>query len=270
MTISQALFLGVIQGATEFLPVSSSGHLILAEHLLGLPDTPIVFDVTLHLGTLVAVLAYFRRDWVAMARSLSGSAEARATRRLAAMLIVGTIPGAFGGWMLSHYAETAFRSPWLVTATLAGVALLFLLAERFAGHMRAFPSIGFKDALVIGVSQALAIVPGVSRSGITMSAALFMGLERQAAARFSFLLSAPIIAGSGLYEGLKMLRRPWTGGLSGLDFVWGFIAAAVSGYLVIAFLMRYLVKHTFYPFIYYRLALALLVAVVLITTNIGG
>lgn len=172
--------------------------------------------------------------------------------------------------MLSHYAETAFRSPWLVAATLAGVALLFLLAERFASHGRVFSSMGLKDSLVIGLLQAFAIVPGVSRSGITMSAALFMGLERQAAARFSFLLSAPIIAGSGLYEGLKMFRRGGLVGLSDFVFIWGFAAAAISGYLAIAFLMRYLVRRTFYPFVYYRLALALLVTVVIMKTSIGG
>lgn len=261
MTIFDAIFLGVLQGITEFLPVSSSGHLILAEHFMGLPNTPLVFDVTLHIGTLVAVLAYFQHDWFSMAASIFKRNEGE-KRHLFVLLLVGTIPGGLGGLLLSHYAETVFRSPWLVVITLSAVAFLMALAERLSGQWRVFSSIRLKDALIVGLSQALAIVPGVSRSGITMSAAMFLGLEREAAARFSFLLSAPIIAGSGLYEGLKMLRHGW--GVFNLDYIWGFLAATISGYLAIAFLMRYLVRHTFYPFVYYRIALALSVAIVLI------
>jgi undecaprenyl-diphosphatase len=146
-----------------------------------------------------------------------------------------------------------------VVATLSGVALLLLLAERCASHQKDFSLFGWREAVLVGMAQALAIVPGVSRSGITMTTALFMGFQRTAAARFSFLLSAPIIAGAGIYEGLKLLRH----GLEGLTsmYLWGFSAAVVSGYLVIALLMRYLTSHTFYPFVWYRLFLAALVAV---------
>lgn len=262
MTTFEAVFLGAIQGLTEFLPVSSSGHLILAEHFMGLPDTPLAFDVTLHLGTLLAVLLYFQSDWFSMAASIFKRHEGE-KRRLFVFLLLGTIPGGLGGLLLSHYAETVFRSPWLVVITLLAVALLMALAERALGRGRAFSSIRLKDALIIGFSQALAIAPGVSRSGITMSAAMFLGLEREAAARFSFLLSAPIIAGSGLYEGLKMLRHG--GDTFNLDFVWGFLAAGISGYLAVSFLMRYLVRHTFYPFVCYRVALAISVAIILIS-----
>lgn len=261
MATFDAVFLGVLQGVTEFLPVSSSGHLILAEHFMGLPDTPLAFDVTLHLGTLLAVLAYFQRDWFSMAASIFKRNEGE-KRRLFAFLLLGTIPGGLGGLLLLHYAETVFRYPWLVVVTLSAVALLMALAERLSGRGRVFSNIRLKDALIIGFSQALAIVPGVSRSGITMSAAMFLGLEREAAARFSFLLSAPIIAGSGLYEGLKMLRHG--GDAFNLDFIWGFLAASISGYLAVSFLMRYLVRYTFYPFVYYRIALALLVAIILL------
>ncbi len=250
-----SVILGLLQGATEFLPVSSSGHLILAEHFLGLADTPISFDVTLHLGTLLAVLSYFWRDWLDMLKGLPES-------RLLYLLVLGTIPGAALGYLMEDIVSTTLRSPWVVVATLSGVALLLYCGERWSRQERAFEGIGWKDALVIGCAQAMAIVPGVSRSGITMTAALFLGIERQAAARFSFLLSAPIIAGAGLFEGLKL----WEEGLHGLNacYAWGLFAAVVSGYVAIAFLMRFLTRHTFYPFVYYRLALALLVATLLL------
>ena len=262
MTTTVAIFLGILQGVTEFLPVSSSGHLVLAEYFLGLKDTPIAFDVTLHLGTLISVFLYFWRDWLGMAKSLvPGKTSRKGDRRLLFLVLLGTVPGAFLGYFLEGAASTVFRSPWVVVATLSGVALLLWLAERLASHTRGFKNFGWKDAIGVGTAQALAIVPGVSRSGITMTIALFLGFERMAAARFSFLLSAPIIAGAGLYEGLKLWQDGF--GTLGMDFLWGFIAAGISGYLVIAFLMHYLARHTFYPFVYYRLILALIVAVAL-------
>jgi undecaprenyl-diphosphatase len=249
MTITEAIFLGILQGVTEYF--------------LGLKDTPIAFDVTLHLGTLISVFLYFWRDWVGMAKTLvPGKTSVKGDRRLLFLVLIGTVPGAFLGYFLEGPASTVFRSPWVVVATLSGVALLLWLAEYLASHKRGFKNFRWIDAVCVGAAQALAIVPGVSRSGITMTMALFLGFERRAAARFSFLLSAPIIAGAGLYEGLKL----WQDGL-GMNFLWGFIAAGISGYLVIAFLMRYLAKHTFYPFVYYRLILALIVAVAL---KMGG
>ena len=263
MTGVDAVFLGVLQGATEFLPVSSSGHLILAEYFLGLTDTSLAFDVTLHLGTLLAVLSYFWKDWFGMATALlPGSHEDPDYRRLLFFLLAGTVPGAAAGYFLEGIASTVFRSPWIVVAALSGVALLLWLAEKVARQKLDFSKINLKSAVLIGISQALAIVPGTSRSGITITTGLFLGFNRRAAARFSFLLSAPIIAGAGLYEGLKL----WENGFAcmGLDYVWGFLASLISGYVVIAFLMRYLVHHTFYPFIYYRLVLAAIVAVALL------
>lgn len=266
MTVIEAVLLGLLQGATEFLPVSSSGHLVLAEYFLGLTETPLAFDVLLHIGTLLAVLSYFWRDWLGMARSvLPGSRRQNGYRTLLALIALGTVPGVVFGFLLEEVASTAFRSPWVVVFTLSSVALLLFLGERLADHRRDLPGLRWKDALCIGIAQAMAIVPGVSRSGITMTAALLLGFERTAAARFSFFLSAPIIAGAGLYEGLKL----WREGFEGLSYicVWGFVAAVLSGYLVIAFLMRYLVRHTFYPFVWYRLLLAATVAAAL---KIGG
>jgi undecaprenyl-diphosphatase len=266
MINTEAIFLGILQGVTEFLPVSSSGHLVLAEYFLGLKDTSIAFDVTLHLGTLISVFSYFWQDWLGMAKSLvPGRTSKKGDRRLLFLVLIGTVPGLLLGCLLEGAASTVFRSPWMVVATLSGFAVLLWLAERLASHERSFKKFSWKDAICIGTAQAIAIVPGVSRSGITMTMALFLGFERRAAARFSFLLSAPIIAGAGLYEGLKVWQDGF--GTLGMDFLWGFIAASLSGYIVIAFLMRYLARHTFYLFVYYRLILAVIVAV---TLKMGG
>jgi len=262
MTTFHAIFLGVLQGLTEFLPVSSSGHLVLAEYFLNIPTTSLSFDVTLHVGTLLAVLIYFWHDWVKMAISLFNGKKGDVHRKMLFLLILGTIPGALFGFLLEDTISTVFRSPWIVVFTLSGVALLLLAAEKMALHKRSFSSLSLRDAVIVGSAQALALVPGVSRSGITMTAGLFLGLKRQAAARFSFLLSAPIVAGAGFYEALQLLKS----GDQGFDinFLWGFISAFISGMIAIAFLMRYLARHNFYPFVIYRIALAGLVAAALL------
>ncbi len=262
MNIFEALFLGILQGITEFLPVSSSGHLVLAEYFLGIKGTSLAFDVTLHMGTLLAVLAFFYRDWIGMLCALLPGSRHEKDRNMLLYLVAGTVPGAVAGFLLEHAVSTYLRSPWVVVCTLGGVAVLLGLAEKMARHRRGFSAIWMSDALLIGISQVLAVIPGVSRSGITMTCGLFLGLDREAAARFSFLLSAPIIAGAGFYEGLKLAKA---GGADlNLNFLWGFIASAVSGYLVIAFLMNYLKTHTFYPFVIYRLLVAAVVAAVLV------
>ncbi|HID96674.1 MAG TPA: undecaprenyl-diphosphatase UppP [Thermodesulfobacteriaceae bacterium] len=268
MTFAEAVFLGIIQGATEFLPVSSSGHLVIAEYFMDLGEVSIDFDVILHLGTLMAVLSYFWRDWLAMAASvLSGkmSDRKKQSRRMLLFVLAGTIPGAVAGFLVEDLVSTVFRSPWVVVSTLAGVALLLWLAERTARYSRNSNQMILKDAVAIGTAQAAALIPGVSRSGITMTAALFLGLKREAAARFSFLLSAPIIAGAGVYQGLKLAQTGFA--CVSVAYLWGFLAAGISGYIAIAFLMRYLINHTFYPFVYYRLIIAFIVAVVL---KVGG
>ncbi len=265
MTNIEAAFLGILQGFTEFLPVSSSGHLILAEHFMGLSDVPLAFDVTLHIGTLMAVLAFFWKDWLGMFMSLFPSAahETREKRRLLLYILAGTIPGAVIGYLLEDFVSSVLRSPWVVVCTLSGVALLLALAERLAAHRRKVSDMKLPDALIVGMCQALAVIPGTSRSGITMTGAMFLGFRREDAARFSFLLSAPIIAGAGLYEANKLISAG--GATPGIEYLCGFVAAAVSGYAVIAFLMHYLRRHTFYPFVIYRLILAAIVAVALMS-----
>jgi undecaprenyl-diphosphatase len=262
MNFIYAIMLGILQGVTEFLPVSSSGHLVLAEHYLGFSEGGLVFDVALHLGTLAAILIYFRRDFWLMAKSLlpgrEGDADTALHRRLFFFICLATVPGALAGALLGPSAETLFRSPALVATTLGVVGVLLFWSERAGRRNRELRAISLADALLIGLSQALAVVPGVSRSGITMSTALFRGLNREAAARFSFLLSAPIIFGAGVYSIPRIVEQGTEGG-QGAIYLAGFLAAAFSGYAVIAWLLKFVRTRTFDIFAYYRLGLAGLV-----------
>jgi undecaprenyl-diphosphatase len=258
-----AIFLGIVQGLTEFLPISSSGHLALLEHYFKAPGAGLSFDILLHLGTVVALITYFWTDWRNMAKAvLRPSPYTRLDRRLFICIVAASVPGALAGVLLEHKAETVFREPYRIAILLGSVGLLLILAERLARHERPLSNLKLGDALLIGLSQALAIMPGVSRSGITMTCALFLGFTRETAARFSFLLSTPIIAGAGLWHLRKWFKAP-PENLSFLAAALGFLAAMVSSYLVIRFLLKFLRRHTFYPFAFYRLALA---AVVLILT----
>lgn len=265
MNLFYAILLGLLQGATEFLPVSSSAHLALAEHFLGFQEAGLTFDVALHLGTLVAILAYFHADFRLMAQGLLAKAESGevAGRKILGYITLATVPGVVAGLLLEKAAETTFRAPGQIAAVLAGAGVILLLAERCGRRERNFAALTLTDALVIGLSQALAIVPGVSRSGITISAGLFRGLERRAAARFSFLLSAPIIFGAGLHHIPKIIHQGLAGDLF-LEYLLGFGAAALSGYLVIALLMRFLLTRTFAIFAYYRFLLAGVVVLALL------
>lgn len=263
MELITAILLGVLQGATEFLPVSSSGHLVLAEALFHIQEAGLSFDVALHMGTLVAILLYFKRDLLAIVGSLFrlGSQEptARQNQRLALLLIVATIPAAVIGKIYGDQIEENLRQPLVVAATLAGVGLILLWAEKISTRTRFLHDLRLMDAIIIGLAQACALVPGVSRSGITMTAGLFRHMDRTAAARFSFLMSAPIIAGAGLLNLIKISKQ---GGLlpgQGAFFLAGFFASAISGYLFIAFLMRFIQTRSFAIFAYYRLALAAVV-----------
>ncbi len=251
MTHSEALFLGILQGITEFLPVSSSGHLVLAEKFLRVEGGGLAFDVFLHLGTLLAILIYFWRDWKEMF-----SLKDPHYRKFLGYLILATIPGALMGVLLEDLVASHFRTTARVAFQLAAMSLPLLLAELLSPKKKELREINLWQSLLIGCAQGLAIFPGTSRSGITMSAGLLLGFKREAAARFSFLLSAPIIAGAGLYEGIKVFKAGVS--LSPAYFT-GFIAAFVSGFLVIAWLLNFLRRHTFYPFVAYRLLLALLV-----------
>jgi undecaprenyl-diphosphatase len=255
-----ALLLGIVQGITEFLPISSSAHLTILEHYFQVQGGGLSFDILLHVGTLAALIAYFYKDWLEMAHAfISPSRYNRPQRKMLFFLILAVIPGALAGVLLERQAETIFREPARIALLLGGVGLLLVLAEKVARHRRPLDQITLKDALLIGLSQALAIMPGVSRSGITMTTGLFLGFNRRSAAHFSFLLATPIIAGAGLHHIPKWLKEAGRGDLTLLPAVVGFLAALISSYLTIKYLLRFLQRHTFIPFAVYRVLLAALI-----------
>ena len=262
MPLYQAIVLAVVQGLTEFLPVSSTAHLTLFPWLLGWRDPGLTFDVALHAGTLFAVLLYFWRMWVEMlsaAAGFGGSGNpASENRRLFWYLVIGTIPGALAGFKFEHAAEETLRQPMIVGAALILVALFMWAAESASRRDETLGEVTLLDSVVVGFSQALAVIPGVSRSGITMSTGLFRRMTRETAARFSFLLSTPIIAGAALKK-LVEVRHEGLAPEMRLPFVVGIVVSGLVGYAVIAWLIRYLERGTFKPFIVYRLALGVVV-----------
>jgi undecaprenyl-diphosphatase len=260
MDLFQAVVLAIVQGLSEFLPISSSGHLVLIPHFFGWPDQGLAFDVAVHLGTLAAVLLYFRRQLWTMARAWTGSVLRREhTRdsRLAWQLLVATIPVGLSGLVFGDFIEAHLRNPLFVAGTLTFFGLLMYAADRFSKGDRDEFSLSWPQSFAIGCAQALALMPGTSRSGITMTAARALGLTRSAAARFSFLLAVPGIGAAGAYEGLKLLTSPhpvpWVPMLVGVLF------AALSGIACIHFLIRFIERIGLLPFTIYRLAIAALI-----------
>jgi len=263
-TVFQAIVIGIIQGLTEFLPISSSGHLIVVPFLLGWDDVLInslVFSVILHLGTLVALLGYFWRDWARIVpaglatlrdRSFQGDPD----RRLA-WLIATTLPPAIAaGVLLNDAIETAFRRPALVAAMLVVGSAIMWLADRLGRRVLPLEGLSLPGAFVVGCAQAFALVPGISRSGVSISAGLAFGLTREAAARFSFLMATPIIAGAGAWETRKLVTGEAGVPVDGPVLAAGFVASALAGLAAIALLLRYLRGHPLTAFIVYRLVLA--------------
>ncbi|MEW5984007.1 MAG: undecaprenyl-diphosphate phosphatase [Acidobacteriota bacterium] len=264
MSLLQALALGIVQGLTEFLPVSSSAHLILARVFLGLDagQLGLAFDVACHVGTLAAVVAYFRSDLRAMLRASPQllRAGSRGPAHLLRLVSVGTLPVVIVGLAAIGVIESRLRTPAVAAAMLAAGALLFFVAERLGARRREAETLGFGEALGIGAAQAFALVPGVSRSGATIALAMLLGLKREAAARFSFLLGVPAIVAAAGHEALALAAE----GLSAADalrFAIGTIASGIVGYLAIKYLLRYLSGHTLAVFAWYRLALAAALAV---------
>ncbi len=272
----QAILLGVVQGLTEFLPVSSSGHLLLGQYFLGLDQDRfgLPFDVALHLGTLVAVVTYFWRDLLRMAgafvRSLSpgGRDLADPDQRLAYLILASTIPAALIGFFLEGFFEEAVRSPWVVVFNLVLVGVLFIVSEAVGSRTRRADKLRFVEAGGIGLAQAAALVPGVSRSGATITLGLFLGLRREEAARFSFLMSVPIIVGAGSLQLAEVAAEGMERSQVAM-FVAGFVSSAVVGYLAIRFFLRFVVHHSLRAFAYYRFGLAAVVAVLLLL-GVGG
>lgn len=256
MTLFQAIVLGVVQGLTELLPVSSSAHLTLTPYFLGWPDPGLAFDVALHLGTLVALIWYFRHEWIEMTASAWNIVR---TRRIETVhdkrlvyLIVATIPGGIGGLLLNDYAESTFRSPALIASTLLVMGVLLWAVDKWSARARAIEEITMRDALLVGCAQVLALIPGVSRSGSTITAGRALQLDRPSAARFSFLMSMPITFAAVVLKVPHAIRAE---GLS-VPLVAGVVAAAISSLFAITVLLRYVSKHSFGVFALYRVALA--------------
>jgi undecaprenyl-diphosphatase len=270
LELIEAIFLGIVQGLTEFLPVSSSGHLLLGQYFLGLDQARfgLAFDVAMHLGTLVAVVVFFWRDLARMVFALLRSLQTRALPadpdgRLAFLVLASTVPAALIGYVLEDFFETAVRSPWVVVFNLVLVGVLFILGEAVGRRTRTASKLTFREAIGIGLAQAAALVPGVSRSGATITLGLFLGLRREEAARFSFLMSVPIIAGAGALQMVEVVSE----GMSAYDallFIIGFVSSAVVGYLAIRFFLRFVVNHSLRAFAYYRFGLAAVVVALLV------
>ncbi len=269
LEILEAVFLGVVQGLTEFLPISSSGHLLLGQYFLGMDQERfgLSFDAAIHTGTVLAVVWFFRQDLFAMARAFFRSLPrpdfSDAEVRMAYLVLVGTIPAALIGFLFEDFFATEVRSPWVVVFNLVFVGLLFLVAEAVGRRSREADKMGVSGAVGFGLAQACALIPGISRSGATITFGLFLGLKREQAARFSFLLSVPVTAAAA---GLSLAEAAGEGmdAHEAAMFLTGSVSSAVVGYLAVRFLLRFLVNHSLRVFAYYRFALAAVVAAALL------
>jgi undecaprenyl-diphosphatase len=257
----QAVVLGIVQGLTEFLPVSSSGHLVLVPSALRWGEPGLLFDTLVHWGTLLAVVAYFWTDLCGMVKAWVDSVIRRRIEtpeaRMAWFIIAATVPAAAIGYLLNDFFESLFSAPVAVGAFLIATGLILAASEVFYPRIAKRTSLRLPDALLIGLAQAAAICPGLSRSGLTMSAGISRGLTREAAARFSFLLSVPIILGAGLTQIVKAIGEP--GANAWFPLALGFTAAALSGYLAIHFLLGFVRRHKLWPFAFYCWAVGLAV-----------
>jgi len=265
MSTSHAVFLGAIQGLGEFLPISSSAHLIVVPWLLGWGEHSLAFDVALHVGTLVAVLYAFAGDWWRLVGAgwrglLRGQPFAEPDGKLLGLLALASIPGAIAGLLLEKWADTVLRAPLLAAGAMAVMGAALFAADRVGGRERRLGDISMPHALLIGFSQAVAIVPGVSRSGVTIAMARLLGYQREDAARFSFLLSTPIICGAALVKVPELMRA----GGEIQPVLWGMVAAAIFGLLSIRGLLSYVRARSYAPFVYYRFAFAAVVVAALL------
>ena len=274
MTILQAIILGIVQGLTEFLPISSSGHLLIVpwlfnwHFLLDNPELNKTFDVALHLGTFVAVVIYFWREigqllsaWV---RSMTRRSLADPEARLAWFLVVSTIPAAFLGVAFESFIEERLGKPWIIAIMMIVFALVMYTVDHLARLDRDLEALTWTDAILIGFAQAFALCPGVSRSGITMMTGMALRLDRESAARYSFLLSIPVIGGAAAYKGLQVAQDGLPAGTA-VPFAVGIAAAALSGFAAIWFLLAYLRRHSFDLFVIYRIAIGIGMLILIIS-----
>jgi undecaprenyl-diphosphatase len=273
MPVYQAIVLAIVQGFTEFLPISSSAHLFLVPWLLGWPDQGLDFDIALHIGTLIAVLIYFARDWVQVAAQGFGLSwgtdpELKKCPRLLWYLAAASLPAGVIGLKYKDEIETSLRNPLVMGTMLILVGILLAIAEKISWREKHIGEVTLTDSLLIGTSQALALVPGTSRSGITISTGLFRGLTHSAAARFSFLLSTPIIAASGAKSLYDLTKHGIADGML-TPFLIGIAVSALTGLVVIAFFLRIIRSHGLRPFIVYRIVFGIVVVALAIVRSRG-
>lgn len=267
MTIRQAIILGTVQGLTEFLPISSSAHLILVPWITDWPDQGLTFDVVLHAATLLAILSCFWRDCLGILRECFRPSTARllerpAGRGMLLFLVLGTLPAAAAGMMTEELVATQLRNTEIIPATLIFFALLLWMAERRATLKKGLERITLTDALWVGTAQALALIPGTSRSGVTITTGLFRGMSREAAARFSFLLAIPIVAAASLKKLLDINQLGIAEG-EAMSLAVGFLTALIVGHVTIKYFLRFLRKKTLYVFVHYRILLGIVILIIL-------
>ncbi|HEV8040514.1 MAG TPA: undecaprenyl-diphosphatase UppP [Bryobacteraceae bacterium] len=264
MPLYQVIVLAIIQALTEFAPVSSSAHLEVAPWLFGWKDPGLTFDVALHAGTLAAILIYFFKDWVQIIGQGLGlragtDPQLKQNRALLWLLAIASIPIGVIGFLFNKQAETSWRNPYLIGAMLIVIGIVMWIAERRGAGTKPMSQINWADGLTIGIAQALAVVPGTSRSGITITAGMFRGLDRETSARFSFLLSAPAIAAAALKKGWDIHKHGGIPPDMKIPFLVGTALSAILGAIVIAFFLRYLRRHSLMLFVYYRIVFGIIV-----------
>ena len=273
MSILQAIILGIVQGLTEFLPISSSAHLIIVpwlfnwHYLLNHPDFNKTFDVALHLGTLIALVAYFWRDILhllaAWGRTIAKRSVDEPEGKLAWLILVSTIPAGIAGVIGEDFFTRVLGKPWMIAALLFAFALVMFAVDRAAKLDRQMEQLTWSDALLIGLAQALALAPGVSRSGVTMVTGLALRLDRESAARYSFLMSIPVVGGAAAFKGVQVASTGLPAGTAPA-FLAGIVAAAISGFGAIWFLLAYLRRHDFTIFVIYRIAVAAAMVLIMV------
>ncbi|MCB1214202.1 MAG: undecaprenyl-diphosphatase UppP [Deltaproteobacteria bacterium] len=265
-----SILLAVIQGLGEFLPISSSAHLVILPWFMEFKDPGLAFDVALHAGTLISLLIYFRKDWWEILRHLpkvfqkksEETEQSNYYRRLPFLLVLSTIPAGIAGVLLEKYIESVLRSPWIVASTMAVFGILLHLSDRLSLESRSIEKVTWKEALLIGIAQTLALIPGSSRSGVTITAGRLLKLDRHSAARFSFLMSTPVIAGATILKFKDFFTQDF-----GYNVILGIGVSAFVGFLAIKYMLRLLKTYSFLPYVLYRLAFAAVVILKLLLTS---
>ncbi|MEE8299508.1 MAG: undecaprenyl-diphosphate phosphatase [Thermodesulfobacteriota bacterium] len=262
----QSIILGAIQGITEFFPVSSTAHLVLLPWFFSWTDQGLPFNVALHMGSLIAIIYYFWRDWILIIKEflqsvLKGSFEGRPNGKTGLYLVIATVPGALAGLLFEEYAAGLLRHPLSIAFSLSFFGVILYFSDRVSKKNKTVGEMNIVDCIIIGLSQALAIIPGVSRAGITITGAMFRNLNREEAAKFSFLLGAPLIAGAGVFEA----RHLEYSAVMSVPFIAGVLASAVFAFLAIKYLLRFVRKSSYTVFVIYRLGLAVLITFLYLT-----